>query len=323
MYRPTRKHLLLALLAGALLFGFGVWVLLHPASIFVQPWRAQTTASSSSEVIFGPYPVEADFVDLQRRGVTTIISLLEPRVPYEAKLLDEERERAARHGMQVLNFPMGSILGQKFGKDYVANSRAAAEAALHAKGIAYIHCYLGLHRARYVQDYINQFTRSSNYAGSNTAVPAADLDAEHDAQNAYDAGDFRASLAALARIRDKRPRAARLEGWSHYRLREIPEARAAFEAVLRQDPDDGEARSGLGYATLAAGDVDRAAGIFAELIAKDADDASSIEGLAFARNRQGRRDEARALLQRAVALDPANSEIREMLEKMQPDDERD
>ena len=164
MPRITRSKLLYLALAACLLLGaFGTWVLLHPASMWVQPWRA-ARSDSSERIIFGPYPVEADFTFLKSKGVTTIVSLLNPDLPYERVLLAQEREHAARHGMKVLNFPMGSILGHSFGKDYMANSRAAAEAALNADGAAYIHCYLGLHRAKNVQRYLAGFAESESYA---------------------------------------------------------------------------------------------------------------------------------------------------------------
>ena len=76
----SRKLVLCALLLCALGGAFGVWVLLHPASIWVQPWRAQQS-TMSEQVIFGPYPVEDDFVALKKRGVTTIVSLLDSEAP--------------------------------------------------------------------------------------------------------------------------------------------------------------------------------------------------------------------------------------------------
>ena len=147
MYKPSKRIVIAVLALGLAGFAFGVWVLLNPASIFVQPWRAVRAEAPVKGVLLGPYPVEEDFADLKKRGVTTIISLLEPNVPYEKVLLERERALAERHGMTVKNFPMGSILGQKFGENYSKNSKAAAEAALSADGVAYIHCYLGLHRA--------------------------------------------------------------------------------------------------------------------------------------------------------------------------------
>ena len=316
MYKPSRRVLAISFVFCALLGALGVWTLLHPASVFVQPWRAERTATAVEDVLLGPYPVEADFAALRQRGVTTIISLLEPNVPYEKILLEQERERAARYGMTVKNFPMGSILGQKFGNDYAKNSKAAAEAAIAADGIAYIHCYLGLHRARNVQGYLAQHVRSSNYAGSIASASASDLDAEHIAQTAFDARDYPRSLDALAKISDKGLRAARLEAWNYYRLRRIPEARAAFEKVLRDHPGDMDTLGGLAYSSLADGKLDDAELAFTQLLSAKGDDVSAIEGMGHVRYRQGRRAEAKALFERAAQLNPANSETREMLDRL-------
>lgn len=316
MYKPSRRVLVIGLAFCALLGALGVWVLLHPASVFVQPWRAQRTATPAKDVLLGPYPVEADFIALKQRGVTTIISLLEPNVPYEKVLLDQERERAARYGMTVRNFPMGSILGQKFGDDYAKNSRAAADAALNADGVAYIHCYLGLHRARNVQGYLAAHARSANYAGSNAVASDADLDAEHIAQTAFDAGDYARSLAALAKISDKGLRAARLEAWNYYRLRRIPEARAGFEKVLRDNPGDLDSLSGLAYSSLADGQLDAAELAFTQILSAQTDDVSAIEGMGHVRYRQGRREEAKTLFERAAELNPGNPETQQMLERL-------
>jgi tetratricopeptide (TPR) repeat protein len=316
MYKPSRRVLVIALMLCALLGAFGIWVLLHPASIWVQPWRAERTASVADGVLLGPYPVEADFIALKRRGVTTIVSLLEPNVPYEKVLLAQERERAARYGMTVLNFPMGSILGQKFGDAYARNSKAAAAAAINANGTAYIHCYLGLHRARNVQQHLAAHVHSTIYAGSRSA-PAAELDAEHRAQTAFDAGDYARSLSVLATIPHKGPRTARLEAWNYYRLQRIREARAAFERVLREHPNDGDALTGLAYCGLAENRLDAAELAFTRVLGANNDDVSAVEGMGHVRYRQGRWADAEALFARAAVLNPANAETRQMLERLQ------
>lgn len=69
MRKPSRRLVLAVLALGVVGFAFGVWVLLHPASIFVQPWRAERAAAPVDGVLLGPYPVEADFVELKKRGV--------------------------------------------------------------------------------------------------------------------------------------------------------------------------------------------------------------------------------------------------------------
>jgi tetratricopeptide (TPR) repeat protein len=218
--------------------------------------------------------------------------------------------------MTVKNFPMGSILGQKFGNDYAKNSKAAADAAINADGIAYIHCYLGLHRARNVQSYLAQQVRSSNYAGSAATASATDLDNEHIAQTAFDARDYQRSLDALAKISDKGLRAARLEAWNYYRLRRLPEARAAFEQVLRDHPGDLDALNGLAYSSLADSQLDAAELAFVQILSGDTNDVSAIEGMGHVRYRQGRRAEAKTLFARAAQLNPNNSETQQMLERL-------
>lgn len=317
MYKPSKRVVLGLLLLGALGFAFGVWVLLHPASIFVQPWRAQRAETAVAGVLFGPYPVEADFADLKKRGVTTIISLLEPNVPYENVLLEKERALAKRYGMAVQNFPMGSILGQKFGAGYSKNSRAAAEAALHADGVAYIHCYLGLHRAKNVQRYLADYAKvkTGTFAGTN-ATSDADLDAERRAKKLFHAGDYDASLAVLATITRKSTRVLRVEGWNLYRLRRSDEAHAAFAQALALEPGDRDAHVGMAYADLARGRLAEAEAQFSELRRQAPDDSSVLEGIANVYYRQARWKEAEAAFAEAARRNPENGETREMLERV-------
>ncbi|MGN6512929.1 MAG: tetratricopeptide repeat protein, partial [Lysobacteraceae bacterium] len=286
-----------------------------PASLWVQPWRARQT-QVADHVLFGPYPVEEDFDRLQRQGVTTIVSLLDPALPYENVLLAQERERARRHGMQVRNFPMASILGRSFGADYARNARAAAQAALDAKGVAYIHCYLGLHRAVNVQKLIAQSHATTRYAGSTGGTRPADTLALDHANFAFLDGDYARTLEDLAAIRAPGPAALDLAGWAHYRRGEIPAARAQFARALALAPGDREAQSGLAYCALRDNDLARAETGFAGILAARPDDPAAIEGLGHVRYRQGRADAARALFTRALALDPGNPEIRGMLDRL-------
>jgi tetratricopeptide (TPR) repeat protein len=310
---PWIGGLLALALAGG---GFGIWVLLHPASMWVQPWRAERSAVTDG-VVFGPYPVEDDFIELKQRGVTTIISLLDPAIPYESVLLGQERERAARHGMQLLNFPMASILGQSFGADYARNSKAAAEAALNARGTAYIHCYLGLHRAVNVEKYLAQFRSTARYPGSVASVRSPDTLALDQANFAFLDADYAGTLAQLATIRTPRPAAMQLAGWANYRLGRIPAAREQFNRALAIDPDDLESQTGLAYCALRDGDLVSSEQRFTEILSKRPEDPAAIEGLAYAKYRQGHADEARALFSRALALNPANDETRGMLNRLQ------
>lgn len=315
MYRPTRHHIAAALILCTLLGLFGIWVLLHPASIWVQPWRA-TQSTVKDNVMFGPYPVEEDFVALKGKGVTTIISLLDSSIPYEKVLLAQEREGAARHGMQVLNFPMASILGQSFGRDYVKNSQAAAQAALAAEGTAYIHCYLGLNRAKDVQKFLDTFATSATYVGAQSERPE-DSQAAARALDAFRAGKYQQSLAELDKIPNKSIRAARLEAWTHYRLKRIDTARAGFERILREDPLDQDAHVGWAYCALFENKLLVAGERFSQVLSRDPIDVGAIEGLAHVRYRQSDLIAARALFERAAGFNPDNIETRQMLERLE------
>ncbi len=235
MKKSLRNKLLilgacLALLGGAA----GVWVLLHPASFVVQPWRAQQSVTGA-RFVFGPYPVDADMHRLKAEGITTIISLLNPQLPYEAALLDDEKERAARLGMRVLNFPMGSILGQRFGADYERNSRAAADAAIASPGTVYIHCYLGLHRAASVRDYLEQHAgqaATSEFDGSLEHGRSERQLANERAQGLYEQDDYAGALRELATVQPMDYAAYVLTGWVQLRRGENVLARDASAIEL-------------------------------------------------------------------------------------------
>ena len=308
MIRITRGRVALAIAAFALLFAFGVWVLLHPASIWVQPWRAQVSATENN-IIFGPYPTEEDFPVLKDKGVTTIISLLNPVVPYEKVLLEQERERAARFGIEVQNFPMGSILGQKFGADYQRNEHAAARAALASKGTAYIHCYLGINRAKNVQRHLRTLSaESENYAGVGGSV--GDVDAQQRAIAAYKAGRYAQVLQELDGMQARNVQALRIEAWSAFRLGDLERARIGFERIVAELPEDGDARTGLGYVALRADDLPRAETLFVAALERSPEDLAAMEGMGHVRFRQTRPAEAVELFERVLAADPANDDAR-------------
>lgn len=303
--------LVLGLLAGA----FGVWVLLHPGSFVVQPWRAQET-KISSRYIFGPYPLEEDFARLKQRGVTTIISLLNPDVPYENVLLAQEREHAERLGIKVLNFPMGSILGQKFGEDYEKNSRAAAAAAIGNEGVAYIHCYLGLHRAKNVRQYLGDHIDVASYEGGVQHNRTPDQLALERSRNAWRKGEYPRALSELDNIETPGSSAHMQRGWTYLRMGRNAQARESFERSIRMDPGNIDAHTGQGFAALRLDDLATAEREFSWVIDRDHDHHDATEGLAYVYYRQGLGDKARPLLERVLAKAPTNEDARRMLDKL-------
>lgn len=95
----------------------------------------------------GPYPDEHRMRQLRAAGYTGVISLLHPAVvPFELRLLNDEREAAAEVGLEFIHVPM---------LPWVSGNQEALEtvravARRDTAGYYYIHCYLGRDRVRVV-----------------------------------------------------------------------------------------------------------------------------------------------------------------------------
>jgi len=103
-----------------------------------------------AKLMAGPYPVASDFKALHDSAVTVDISLLDPKIPYERVLIGREEKNAEKLGIKFMDFPIASIMGQKFGSYYEENVQRAASAidSLTKNGVdkVYLHCYIGQHR---------------------------------------------------------------------------------------------------------------------------------------------------------------------------------
>ena len=119
--------------------------------------------------MFGPYPDEAALAGLRARGYTTVVSLLDPARVYEVSLLEKEEAAAKRQGLRFINLPMNSDEAP----DSPKNAKALAQLATMFKATpdlpAYVHCYLGKHRARTAREWLGQL---GNQGGPLTTHPA-------------------------------------------------------------------------------------------------------------------------------------------------------
>jgi len=303
--------------AAACLLGAaaGVWLLLHPAAFWLKPWRPQAQ-QFDHKIIFGPYPIEQDFQALQQQGVTTIISLLDSDLPYEGVLLEQEKELAAKYGMQVKNYPIKSILGQGFGKDYARMSRAAAQGARDSLGVVYIHCYLGLHRAAAVRKLLVADRITVSHQGALKPERSDDTLALDRASMAFRENRPKDTLKELGTVSALTPEARLLGAWAHLRLNQVAAARADFAQVAHERPDLLDAATGLGYCALRSSDLPEAERQFQRVLTRVPDDPSASEGLGYVRDRQGRREEARALLEKVLARNPDHAEVRQVVERL-------
>ncbi len=311
----TRKTILLYVLGMLLLGCFGFVVLITPSNPLTNLFRAEV-AISDAKVVIGPYPNEEDFDILQQYKITTIISLLDPRLPYERALLEREREIAKTYNMEVLNFPMASIFGQPLGDDYDQGVVNAAEAASTASDKVYLHCYLGVHRSKKIEDLL----RVKGIITGQYLVRQGERDADtlllDRAEAEYNDGNYQVVLDLLKQMRQPGQAAQLLQAWATYKLGNINNARNIFKLLLQTAPNNNDARAGLGYCALRSNDLVNAEWHFKAVLQSNPDDPTSLAGMGLLCYRQGRLEEATHFLQAALKVNPRNDEVRKILAKI-------
>lgn len=303
--------LLLALLVAGGASGF--WVLSTPANPLTSFFRSPMS-DMSARVIIGPYPAEGDFEVLKQNHVQTIVSLLDPSLPYERISLQREIVLATRYNMQVLNFPMASVLGHRMGDYYNQNAAAAADAIERTPGKIYVHCYLGMHRTAAVRDLLRG---KGIWAGRDFSQqnPSEDDRLWADAQDDYGLGRFQEALEKMKKIKKQGPAVQHLEAWSSYRLGDIATAQRLFQALVAQE-DNFDARLGLGYCALRQNDLRTADEQFAVALKMKPTAEAALAGMGMVRYREGRAAEACAYLERALQRDPRNQDARDVYNRL-------
>lgn len=98
------------------------------------------------DIIVGPYPDYGLLTSLHERGVTIIVSLLDPNLVYETSLIHKEKQLSATLGMSDYDFPMNSLQSPASPLNARAMARIRKLITNHPHAKMYIHCYLGEHR---------------------------------------------------------------------------------------------------------------------------------------------------------------------------------
>lgn len=295
------------LIWAVIAFLLGYFVLITPDNPIMRALRGEIS-DVDSNIIIGPYPVQSDFDKLKKNGVTKIISLLDPAVPYEKSLLDQERVVAKKLQMEVVNFPMISILGHKMGANYEKNAAAAADEIAASKGKVYVHCYLGIHRAIVVKNLLKDknitMGRYLVKGGerSNIAIEqdkAGQLFNERYYQEARNILDSMASLT---------PTATSLYGWVAYRQKDVAEARKRFGELAKDPAFTTDATVGLGYCDLQENKLDSAVATFSKAIKFQPKNGSALTGIGLTLYRQSKFEESATYLEQALQVNPENTE---------------
>lgn len=119
--------------------------------------RAKTVSVEESFVgarfTFGAYPSESRLSELAAEGYTGVISLLHPAViPFETRLIGEERRAVTSFGLEFIHVPMLPWLS-----DNLEALAQIEEIAGGNTGRYYVHCLLGRDRVRLVKRWIGEF----------------------------------------------------------------------------------------------------------------------------------------------------------------------
>jgi tetratricopeptide (TPR) repeat protein len=286
-------------------------ILLNPGSIFVH-WAQAALPERITMISFGPYPEEADFKVLKRNGVKYIVSLLDPRLPYEKSLLEREQQLADQYGMTVKDFPMASIFDQKIFPDYLEEQRKATRFLRHLDAPAYVHCYLGKHRVIHVKDALVKAGVPDRYLkaeGSRQEYWDA-VNRIAQAQDQFNAGNSAAVLETLEPLKIKDVDVCYLRGWSHYRLGLISEAEENFQQGLTVDPSNPRNLDGLGYCYLRDGQPVMAQRQFTTVLQQIPDEQSALVGMGLAYLRLQDNSAAAETFRKVLQADPGNEEVK-------------
>lgn len=144
LYRqpPRTRRIALGALALPALASAYAWS--DPARFLARFAGAASSAvklQGGPSFIFGAYPDEDGLRELRRRGVTTVVSLQDPRVLVELEGIKAEKAATERLGLAFVQAPMLPWVS-----DNTASLNRIRMIALHGRGIYYVHCGLGRDR---------------------------------------------------------------------------------------------------------------------------------------------------------------------------------
>jgi protein tyrosine phosphatase (PTP) superfamily phosphohydrolase (DUF442 family) len=121
-----------------------------------------TEGSKNIEFIFGQYPDEEKIIQLKNDNVKAIISLLhEAVIPFEPKLLAEEKELAKKYDIELIHVPMLPWVSSN-----EASIKMIKEIATTKSGKYYVHCYLGKDRVGVVRRIVKQILGEQKISGT-------------------------------------------------------------------------------------------------------------------------------------------------------------
>lgn len=307
------------LVVALLVVGSGVAgyrVLLSPGSLWVR-WAQAAFPADITMISFGPYPSAQDLRSFKKEGGRYVVSLLDPRLPYEKELLEREETAAKKDGLIFRDFPMASIFDQQLFPDYPNEEQRAVDFLKHLDAPAYVHCYLGKHRVIHVRDALRRSGVPASYwTASGSETEYWDLvNRLADAREEFIRGNFVKVLGILEPIRAEDVDVAALRGWSNYRLGLYSRAVENFQAGLKLDPRNIRNLEGLGFCYLQQGNPVMAQRNFSLALEQNSKEKEALVGQGLAFLTLGNKAEAGRMFREVLAIDPGNKEVAGYLKK--------
>lgn len=294
----------------------GYLVLLSPGSIWVR-WAQAAFPARITMISFGPYPKATELERFRSEGGRYVVSLLDPRLPYEKELLKREEAAAKKEGLIFMDFPMASIFDHQLFPDYPDQEQKAVDFLKQLNAPAYVHCYLGKHRVIHVRDALRRAGVPATYwtpTGSETEYWDL-VNRLADARKEFAAGNFAKVLEILEPIRAEDVDVAALRGWSNYRLGLYSRAVEHFQGGLKLDPRNFRNLAGLGFCYLQQGNPVMAQRMFNLVLEQNPDDQDAMVGEGLAFSRLGNKAAAVRVFREVLATDPGNAEVAGYLKK--------
>ena len=129
-----------------------LWLWLQPEIICGTTITNNSINSRCGKFTFGPYPTEKEFIELKKEGYTVVISLLHPFIPFEGKLLDDEKRIINKIGLKLIHIPMLPWISEnKEALEKIKELVAKCKPEQY-----YVHCYLGQDRINLVKKLLNK-----------------------------------------------------------------------------------------------------------------------------------------------------------------------
>ena len=143
----------IGVLAFILLASFGTFYFLLDTDLMAAVGQLGEGSVENEQLTFGPYPDARRVEELENEGYDGIITLLNPSIPFESVLLDQELQQGEEAGIEIYSYPMLPWVSENEESLAAINELVAGN-----EGRYYIHCYLGKHRVELVRRELTEAT---------------------------------------------------------------------------------------------------------------------------------------------------------------------